>query len=86
MKHVKKVSRRTRVMAGGAVAVAIAAGGFGAYSAGASTDSAPAATVAADAADGNLAQTNHLTIEAAAKAADAALDEAKKQNQRVSVA
>ncbi|MBC9718715.1 heme-binding protein [Streptomyces sp. TRM66268-LWL] len=86
MKHVKKVSRRTRVMAGGAVAVAIAAGGFGVYSAGAATEAAPAAAVAADAADGNLIQTNHLTIEAAAKAADAALDEAEKQNQRVSIA
>ncbi|SDK22925.1 GlcG/HbpS family heme-binding protein [Streptomyces indicus] len=85
MKHVKKVSRRTRVMTGGALAVAIAGGGFGVYSAGASTDAAPAA-VAADAAEGNVMQTNHLTVEAATEAAEAALDEAKKQNQRVSVA
>ncbi|MFI6938984.1 heme-binding protein [Streptomyces sp. NPDC050418] len=86
MKHVKKVSRRTRVMTGGALAVAIAGGGFGVYSAGASTDSAAPAAVAADAAEGNVMQTNHLTIEAATEAAEAALDEAKKQNQRVSVA
>ncbi|SDL08400.1 GlcG/HbpS family heme-binding protein [Streptomyces indicus] len=78
----KKLSLRTRVLTGTAVAATIAAGTFGAVSASA----APAAAAKADAANKNVVQTNHLTIEAAAKAADAALDEAKKQNQRVSVA
>ncbi|MFI6940611.1 heme-binding protein [Streptomyces sp. NPDC050418] len=78
----KKLSLRTRVLTGTAVAATIAAGTFGAVSATAAT---PAAKPG-NAANKNVMQTNHLTIEAAAKAADAALDEAKKQNQRVSVA
>ncbi|WP_199552209.1 heme-binding protein [Streptomyces sp. N35] len=75
----KKLSLRTRVLTGTAVAATLAAGTFGAVS-------ASAADKPAEAANKNVMQTNHLTIEAAAKAADAALDEAKKQNQRVSVA
>ncbi|WP_415949674.1 GlcG/HbpS family heme-binding protein [Streptomyces sp. KLOTTS4A1] len=84
MKHVKQAFRRTRVMTGGALAVAIAAGGIGVYSAGASTDEAPA--VVAAAAEGNVMQSDHLMIEAAQEAAEAALEEAAKQNQRVTVA
>lgn len=78
----KKLSLRARVMAGAVVAAAVA-GTFGAMSASAST---PAAAVQADAANRNLQQTTHLTVEAATKAARATLDAAQKENQRVSVA
>ncbi|MFD3999042.1 heme-binding protein, partial [Streptomyces sp. NPDC058583] len=87
MKHVKKTSR-TRVVTGGAIVAALALGGFGAYSAsatGENTAAAPAAAVAkADAK--NTTRSTHLTIEAATKAAQATLDAAEKENQRVSVA
>ncbi|MFF9479572.1 heme-binding protein [Streptomyces sp. NPDC014733] len=83
MKHVKKVSRRTRVVTGG-VAVALLAGGAGAWSAGAATPAAE--PVRAAAAGANLTHSTHLTVDAATKAAQAALDAAKKANQKVSVA
>ncbi|MFD4109664.1 heme-binding protein [Streptomyces sp. NPDC058650] len=86
----KKASSRTRAVAGGALAAAIALGGFGAYSASATgedTAAAPAAAVAkADAKNKNTTASTHLTIEAATKAAQATLDAAEKENQRVSVA
>ncbi|MEU3481506.1 heme-binding protein [Streptomyces sp. NPDC033754] len=86
----KKASSRTRVVTGGALAAAIALGGFGAYSASATdedTTAAPAAAVAkADAKNKNTTRSTHLTIEAATKAAQATLDAAEKENQRVSVA
>ncbi|MEU3791761.1 GlcG/HbpS family heme-binding protein [Streptomyces fructofermentans] len=87
MKHVKKVSRRTRAVTGGALVAAVALGGFGAYSANASSP-APAAraAVAADASDKDLTQSTHLTVDAAGRAAQAALDAARKDNQRVTVA
>ncbi|GAA3183566.1 MULTISPECIES: GlcG/HbpS family heme-binding protein [Streptomyces] len=84
MKHVKKVSKRARVVTGG-VAVALLIGGAGAWSAGAATPAA-AKPVKAAAADANLTQSTHLTVDAATKAAQAALDAAKKANQKVSVA
>ncbi|MEV7143001.1 GlcG/HbpS family heme-binding protein [Streptomyces tauricus] len=86
MKHVKKVSRRTRVVTGGAL-VAVTLGGIGAYSASA-TSAAPAAQAAvkADASNKNLTQSTHLTVDAASRAAQAALDAARKDNQRVTVA
>ncbi|WP_399082351.1 heme-binding protein [Streptomyces sp. BBFR2] len=83
MKHVEKVSRRTRVVTGG-VAVALVIGGVGAWSAAASTPAAK--PVAAAAAAGNLTHSTHLTVDAATKAARATLDAAKKANQKVSVA
>ncbi|CAM5322627.1 heme-binding protein [Streptomyces tanashiensis] len=90
MKHVKKASSRTRVVTGGAIVAALALGGFGAYSASATgedTAAAPAAAVAkADAKNKNTTRSTHLTIEAATKAAQATLDAAEKENQRVSVA
>ncbi len=90
MKHVKKASSRTRAVTGGALAAAIALGGFGAYSASATdeeTAAAPAAAAAkADAKNKNTTRSTHLTIEAATKAAQATLDAAEKENQRVSVA
>ncbi|WP_329625524.1 heme-binding protein [Streptomyces sp. NBC_01255] len=86
----KKASSRTRAVAGGALAAAIALGAFGAYSASATdeeTAAAPAAAVAkADAKNKNTTRSTHLTIAAATKAAQATLDAAEKENQRVSVA
>lgn len=82
----KKMSLRTRVLTGAVAAAALGAGTFGAMSANASTPAAaPATTVKADTANRNLQQTTHLTLDAATKAAQAALDAAKKENQRVAV-
>ncbi|MFD8120750.1 heme-binding protein [Streptomyces albidoflavus] len=83
-------STRTRVLTGSAVVVALGAGAFGTVSA--SADTAPAAKPAAaqaasaDASGRNVTQTSHLTIAAATKAAQAALDAAGKEKQKVSVA
>ncbi|MFG2835751.1 heme-binding protein [Streptomyces zaomyceticus] len=86
----KKATSRTRAVTGGAIVAALALGGFGAYSAsatGENTAAAPAAAVAkTDARNKNTTQSTHLTIEAATEAAQAALDAAEKENQRVSVA
>ncbi|MEV3933314.1 heme-binding protein [Streptomyces sp. NPDC049944] len=83
----KKMSLRTRVLTGAVALGVLGAGTFGAMSANASTPAtAPAAAVKADTADRNLQQSTHLTVAAATKAAQAALDAAKKENQRVSVA
>ncbi|MFC9947105.1 GlcG/HbpS family heme-binding protein [Streptomyces pratensis] len=83
----KKISLRTRVLTGAVAAAALGAGTFGAMSANASAPAAaPAAAVKADASDRNLQQSTHLTVAAATKAAQAALDAAKKENQRISVA
>ncbi|WP_335935213.1 GlcG/HbpS family heme-binding protein [Streptomyces sp. PTD5-9] len=83
----KKLSLRARVLTGAVAVAALGAGTFGAMSANASAPAAaPASTVQADTANRNLQQTSHLTVAAATKAAQAALDAAKKENQRVSVA
>ncbi|MEU0633862.1 heme-binding protein, partial [Streptomyces sp. NPDC005989] len=83
----KKLSLRTRVLTGAVAVAALGAGTFGAVSASASTPAAaPAVALKADASNGNLQQTTHLTIAAATKAAQATLDAAEKENQRVSVA
>ncbi|AXE26911.1 heme-binding protein [Streptomyces globosus] len=82
---------RTRVLTGTALVVALGAGTFGAVSANAA-QSAPAAAAAAPAKkDGAVAgkaftTTTHLTVDAAARAAQAALEAARKENQRVTVA
>ncbi|WP_407836874.1 heme-binding protein [Streptomyces sp. DSM 116496] len=94
MKQVKKVSQRTRAITGGALVAALALGGFGAYAASAAPAQAqaqaqaPAAQADAktDAKNKNLTESTHLTIDAATKAAQTALDAAKKENQRVTVA
>ncbi|MCX4783516.1 GlcG/HbpS family heme-binding protein [Streptomyces sp. NBC_01264] len=92
MKQVKKVSQRTRAIAGGALVAALALGGFGAYAASAAPVQTPAPAPAAqadaktDAKNKNLTQSTHLSIDAATKAARTALDAAKKENQRVTVA
>ncbi|MFE4261045.1 heme-binding protein [Streptomyces sp. NPDC056883] len=91
MKQVK-VSQRTRAITGGALVAALALGGFGAYAASAAPAQAPAPAPAAqadaktDAKNKNLTESTHLTIDAATKAAQTALDAAKKENQRVTVA
>ncbi|MFI0722044.1 heme-binding protein [Streptomyces sp. NPDC021224] len=94
MQQVKKVSTRTRVLTAGAVA-AVVIGGVGAWSASASspksspeaaTQAAAAAAPKADARSGAVVQTDHLSVAAATKAAQAALDAAEKAHQHVSVA
>ncbi|MEV7535918.1 heme-binding protein [Streptomyces hydrogenans] len=78
---------KKKLVLGTTVAAVLAAGTFGAVSANASAPAAaPAAVAKADAGDDNLRQTTHLTIEAATDAAEAVLDAAEKENQRVSVA
>ncbi|MFF9339842.1 MULTISPECIES: heme-binding protein [unclassified Streptomyces] len=85
MKHVKKAAR-TRLMTGGAI-VALGLAGAGAYSASAGgEDTAAAPAAVTEAKSGNTATTGRLTIAAATKAAEAVLDAAEKENQRVSVA
>jgi uncharacterized protein GlcG (DUF336 family) len=92
MKHSKKLSRRTRVLTGTAVLAAVAATGTVAANAAGTagtpgTDtSASASAAASGAAQGNLTQTSHLTIDAATEAARAALDAAEQEGQRVTVA
>ncbi|MFJ7071710.1 heme-binding protein [Streptomyces sp. NPDC098781] len=81
----KKFSRRARVATGGAVLAAVALAGFGAVSANASAPATTTATAAAAPARATTTST-HLTIDAATKAAQAALDAAEKENQRVTVA
>ena len=83
----KKLSLRARVLTGTVAVAALGAGTFGAVSASASAPAAaPAAAVKADTNNRNLQQSTHLTVAAATKAAQATLDAAKKENQRVSVA
>ncbi|GHG21380.1 MULTISPECIES: GlcG/HbpS family heme-binding protein [Streptomyces] len=78
---------KKKLVLGTTVAAVLAAGTFGAVSANASAPAAaPAAVAKADAGNDNLRQTTHLTIEAATDAAEAVLDAAEKENQRVSVA
>ncbi|MEU1350463.1 heme-binding protein [Streptomyces sp. NPDC005775] len=82
----KKMSPRTRVLTGTVAAAALGAGTFGAMSANASTPAAaPASTVRADTANRDLQQSTHLTVDAATKAAQAALHAAEKENQRIAV-
>ncbi|MBD0844115.1 MULTISPECIES: GlcG/HbpS family heme-binding protein [unclassified Streptomyces] len=81
----KKFSRRARVATGGVVLAAVAAGTFGAVSANASSTAVPAQAPAAAKSSGTFTS-RHLTVDAATEAAEAVLDAAKKENQRVSVA
>ncbi|WP_424212506.1 GlcG/HbpS family heme-binding protein [Streptomyces sp. BI20] len=80
------MNTRTRVLTGAAVAAVLGAGAFGAVNASAAPAIAPAAAVAQDAGRGNVTTTDHLTIASATKAAQAALDAARKENQKVTVA
>ncbi|MGW1076009.1 GlcG/HbpS family heme-binding protein [Streptomyces sp. NPDC002537] len=69
-----------------AAAIAVAAAAGAATAGAAATPAEARSTVKADAADGNLARSTHLTIAAATKAAQASLDAAEKEGQKVSVA
>ncbi|GHE51294.1 hypothetical protein GCM10018785_21310 [Streptomyces longispororuber] len=83
----QKLSPRARVLTAAAVLATVGAGTFGAVSATAGTpDAAAKAAVTADAGNRNLTQSTHLSTAAATRAAQAALDAAKKENQRVTVA
>lgn len=81
----KKFSRRARVATGGAVLAVVALAGFGAVNANASAPATTSAVAAAVPARATTTST-HLTIDAATEAAQAALDAAEKENQRVTVA
>lgn len=75
-----------KTMIGAVTAAVVAAGTFGAVSANASAPAESRAAVTADVSDRGLQQSTHLTIDAATRAAQAALDAAEKENQRVTVA
>ncbi|WP_218026718.1 GlcG/HbpS family heme-binding protein [Nocardia inohanensis] len=80
-------STRTRLIIGGAAVAVVAAGAIGVVSVNAQNPDPGARTpVVADAADANLTTSTHLSISAATKAAQAALDAAVKENQHVTVA
>ncbi|MEY9988662.1 uncharacterized protein GlcG (DUF336 family) [Streptomyces sp. V4I8] len=82
----RNFSRRARVATGGAVLAVVALAGFGAVSANASASATAPAAASADAPDRATTTSTHLTVDAATKAAQAALDAAEKENQRVTVA
>ncbi|MCX5376877.1 heme-binding protein [Streptomyces sp. NBC_00091] len=75
------MNTRTRVLTGTALAVVLGAGTFGAVSASAT----PAAPAKKDG-NANFTTSTHLTIGAATRAAQAALEAAQKENQKVTVA
>ncbi|WP_327284028.1 MULTISPECIES: heme-binding protein [unclassified Streptomyces] len=84
------MNTRTRILTGTALAVALGAGTFGAVSASAAqSGGAPAVAVAkkdGGANEKNFTTTTHLTVDAATRAAQAALEAAQKENQKVTVA
>ncbi|MBT2455917.1 heme-binding protein [Streptomyces sp. ISL-86] len=86
------MNTRTRVLTGTALAVVLGAGTFGAVSAsaapgGQAESGAQAESAPANQADGkNFTNTTHLTVDAAARAAQAALEAAEKEGQKVTVA
>ncbi|WJV51377.1 GlcG/HbpS family heme-binding protein [Streptomyces flavofungini] len=83
----KQLSPRTRILTTAAALATVAAATFGTVSATAGTpDAAAKAAVTADAGSRHLTTSTHLNMAAATKAAEAALDAAKKENQRVTVA
>ncbi|MFF9164211.1 heme-binding protein [Streptomyces longwoodensis] len=79
----KNLSRRVRVATGAAALAVAGAAAFGTASANAS---APAASPAVSVAPGATTASTHLTVDAATRAAQAALDAAEAENQRVTVA
>lgn len=87
MKSLKQLSPRTRILTTAAALATVGAATFGTVSATAGTpDAAAKAAVPADAGNRHLTSSTHLNVAAASKAAEAALDAAKKENQRVTVA
>lgn len=82
-----KSTTRNRLIIAGATAGVVAAAVVGVVTVQAQDQDPAARTpVVVDAADADLAQSTHLSIAAATKAAQTALDAAAKENQRVSVA
>ncbi|GAB2634083.1 GlcG/HbpS family heme-binding protein [Nocardia goodfellowii] len=81
-------SRRTRtgLLAGAAVLAALGAGAVAVDLTGSDSPATAQVALAADATPANLRQTTHLSLDAATRAAEAALDAAAQKNQRVSVA
>ncbi|MFD3743010.1 heme-binding protein [Nocardia sp. NPDC058633] len=80
-------SVRNRLIVAGATAAVIGAGVVGVVTVQAQDqDPATRTPVVVDTADANLTRSTHLSITAATKAAQTALDAAAKENQRVSVA
>ncbi|MFI7358646.1 heme-binding protein [Streptomyces avidinii] len=81
---------RTRVLTGTALAVALGAGAFGVVSASATPAAETAQVSVAGKKDGpsgkNFTTTTHLTVDAATRAAQAALKAAESENQKVTVA
>ncbi|MBL1074693.1 heme-binding protein [Nocardia sp. 2] len=78
---------RTRLVIAGAAVAVVAAGAVGIASVNAQRpDPAAQAPIAADVSDADLQQSTHLTLAAATRAAQSALDAAVKANQRVTVA
>ncbi|MFB7666833.1 heme-binding protein [Kitasatospora sp. NPDC056138] len=85
----KRTTVRTRVLTAAVAVAAVGAGGFGAMSATAAPQSdAPGGAVAqaADLKKSDTVTSTHLDIDAATRAAQAALHAAEKDNQHVSVA
>ncbi|MEU3854885.1 heme-binding protein [Streptomyces sp. NPDC029554] len=84
----KNLSRRARITTGAVALAVVGAAAFGTVSANASAPGAvPANSVAADSVDSGATTTStHLTIDAATRAARAALDAAEAERQRVTVA
>ncbi|WP_228974398.1 heme-binding protein [Streptomyces sp. DH12] len=79
------------MLTGAAAVAALAAGAFGAVSAHATTSTAASGApqrtaAAAEAGDRNVHRTTHLTVDAATRAAQAAVRAAREDGQRVSVA
>ncbi|PJN38447.1 hypothetical protein CG747_22630 [Streptomyces sp. CB02959] len=82
----KMPSTRTRIIAGAAVLAAVGVTAVGAVAVAAPDDaSRSGAATAAQAQTQNVVTTDHLTVAAAAKAAQAALSAAEKADQHVSV-
>ncbi|GGQ05777.1 GlcG/HbpS family heme-binding protein [Streptomyces roseolilacinus] len=82
----EKTSPRTRLLIGALAAAALSAGTFGAVSATASTPRQAPAAETAEAADRNVHRTRHLTVDAATRAAQAALKAARQDGRQVTVA
>ncbi|MGW5135673.1 GlcG/HbpS family heme-binding protein [Streptomyces sp. NPDC004135] len=88
----KNLSRRARITTGAAALAVVGAAAFGTVSANASAPAAgpaqsvPAAGPAQSVAQGATTTSTHLTIDAATRAARAALDAAEAEHQRVTVA
>ncbi|MFD8418611.1 heme-binding protein [Streptomyces sp. NPDC059466] len=82
----KKLSRRARTALCGAAVVAVAGGTFGAVSANASAPASARSAAPAEVKSTGVTTSSHLTVDAAVKAARAALDAAARAGQKVTVA